>query len=116
MEHFIIVERFITKETDKESKNEILNSYLKEEITDISNLSAMQKKVSDIKFTINKFLYKEIDKAKIDKDITFEMNLARLFVNLHSLRFEGDFPLKLPERLELVVHFYDKVKEQKNGI
>jgi len=116
LEHFIIVERFITKETDKESKNEILNSYLKEEITDISNLSAMQKKVSDIKFTINKFLYKEIDKAKIDKDITFEMNLARLFVNLHSLRFEGDFPLKLPERLELVVHFYDKVKEQKNGI
>lgn len=109
LEHFIIIERFIKKSS--EDKKKILDCY--------TNIKCEYENAKKVKKEIEKNLKMKLSKTEIDTEnefnFEFEMNLARLFVNLNSVRFEKDFPLKLSERMELVNYFYDKVKkEQKN--
>ena len=116
LEHFIICERFITNENETDEKiiNEILDCYLGQVNKDRDNLSEIQQNILMIQRTINKFLNYKIKKVNIKTNISFEMNIARLFVNIWSLKYTKDFYLSIDERMNLIETIMKKLSNQKN--
>jgi len=109
LEHFIIFERLISKTTDKINKERIINYYLGQIDINDEKLETMQKNISKIQFTIFKFFIEKINKAKIETNSSFEMNIARLFVNIWSLKFNKDFHLTIEKRIDIIQRIMKKL-------
>jgi len=109
LEHFIIFERFITENTDEINKEKIIDYYLGQMDMKNEKPDTMQKNISKIQFTIFKFFTEKINKAKIKTDSSFEMNVARLFVNIWSLKYSKKFYLSIDERIYLIQTIMEKL-------